>query len=110
MRHAHHGGVTASFFGFFKLGSSWHAARLPHFAHDHGAFVESVRLKPAWVLRAGAIEYAAIDLQKSELHSAGLHRIEQLNHEQLNQRYFNNRAHGLKLSFVKLALLTGAWV
>jgi hypothetical protein len=33
-----------------------------------------------------------------------------LDYEQLNLRYFNNRADGLKLSPVKLAMLTTAWV
>jgi methyltransferase (TIGR00027 family) len=47
---------------------------------------------------------------ESELHNTGFHRIEQLDYEQLNRRYFNNRADGLKLSAVKLAILTTAWV
>jgi methyltransferase (TIGR00027 family) len=47
---------------------------------------------------------------EAEFRKAGFHRIEQLDYEQLNLRYFNNRADGLKLSPVKLAMLTTAWV
>jgi methyltransferase (TIGR00027 family) len=46
----------------------------------------------------------------SELRRAGFERIEQLDYEQLNERYFKDRADGLKLSAVRLAMLTTAWV
>lgn len=47
---------------------------------------------------------------ESELGRAGFQRFEQLDYEQLNERYFKKRADGLKLSAVKLEMLTTAWV
>jgi methyltransferase (TIGR00027 family) len=47
---------------------------------------------------------------ESELRRAGFQRIEQLDSDRLNERYFKDRADGLKLSAVKLAMLTTAWV
>lgn len=45
-----------------------------------------------------------------ELRRAGFQRIEQLDYERLNELYFKNREDGLKLSAVRLAMLTTAWV
>jgi hypothetical protein len=50
------------------------------------------------------------ETMKAELRRAGFDRIEQLDYEQLNERYFKDRADGLKLSAVRLAMLTTAWV
>jgi methyltransferase (TIGR00027 family) len=50
------------------------------------------------------------ETMETELRRAGFHRIEQLDYEQLNERYFKDRADGLKLSAVRLAMLTTAWV
>jgi methyltransferase (TIGR00027 family) len=47
---------------------------------------------------------------ESELRRAGFQRIEQLDSDGLNERYFKQRADGLKLSAVKLGILTTAWV
>lgn len=45
-----------------------------------------------------------------ELRRAGFQRIEQLDYERLNELYFKDREDGLKLSAVRLAMLTTAWV
>jgi methyltransferase (TIGR00027 family) len=50
------------------------------------------------------------ETMETELRRAGFHRIEQLDYEQLNERYFKDRADELKLSAVRLAMLTTAWV
>jgi methyltransferase (TIGR00027 family) len=50
------------------------------------------------------------ETMETELRRAGFHRVEQLDYEQLNERYFKDRADGLKLSAVRLAMLTTAWV
>jgi methyltransferase (TIGR00027 family) len=50
------------------------------------------------------------ETMESELRRAGFQRLEQLDSEQLNELYFKERADGLKLSPVKLGMLTTAWV
>ncbi|MGA9672525.1 MAG: class I SAM-dependent methyltransferase [Terracidiphilus sp.] len=45
-----------------------------------------------------------------ELRRAGFQRIEQLDYERLNELYFKDRADGLRLSAVRLAMLTTARV
>ena len=47
---------------------------------------------------------------EEELRGAGFRRMEQLDSDRLNERYFKDRADGLKLSAVKLGMLTTAWV
>lgn len=47
---------------------------------------------------------------EAELRAAGFNRVEQLDYEAINERYFKDRADGLKLSPVRLAMLTTAWV
>jgi methyltransferase (TIGR00027 family) len=50
------------------------------------------------------------ETMEAELRGAGFERMEQLDYEQLNERYFRDRADGLKLSPVRLGMLTTAWV
>lgn len=45
-----------------------------------------------------------------ELHRAGFNRIEQVDPDRLNELYFHNREDGLKLSPVRIGMLTTAWV